>query len=208
MWEKEIDFVKEQLIKQNGDNSPRQAETFRHRHEHLIRVLHFCRKIIDSMSYDERNVLNIDAIELAAIFHDVGYGVESFKNSHGIEGSEIFKGYALKNGFPNDLVDTVYNMILVHQDKTLLEKDDISNELRVLMEADMLDEEGALGISWDLLTLGYNGCNNYEEAYQKVMNYSAHILSCNPFRYPYSRNMWIKKQKLISDFLDDFKSSL
>lgn len=207
MWEKEIKFVQNYLITHNGDKSPRIQETFRHRTEHVVRVLKWANLIIDSLSFEERKNINKDVIELAAIFHDVGYGSEHFKNSHGIESSQIFKEYALGNGFDEQLINEVYNMIYIHQNKALLNMN-ISENLRILMEADMLDEEGAMSIVWDLITLGQTFPQSYEEALYKLTDYSAKILKNNPMRHKASIEAWENKQKLVKKFIDSLKKDL
>lgn len=207
MWEEEIEFVKKTLIKNNGNDSPRSDETFRKRNEHCVRVLNWSRRIVSSLSEEERNKLDIEALELASIFHDVGYGVESFKNSHGIEGSEIFKQYAIEHNFDKNLIDKVVHMIYVHQDKTLLERN-ISEELKILMEADMMDEEGSLAICWDLLTLGRHDIKTFKEALDKIESYSAHILTYNPMKHKYAIKEWEKKQNLIKEFIYSMRHDL
>ncbi len=207
MYGKEIEYVRQYLQKTNGDKSVREAETFRSRIEHTMRVLNFANKIIDSLSFEEQKKLDLDAIRLTCIFHDIGYGVESFKNSHGIEGSQIFREYA-KDKFDPKLIEKVSEYIYVHQDKELIYSTSITEELRIVIEADMLDEEGSLGIAWDLLTLGQSKPQGYVEAFNKVQGFSAHILQNNPMKHKYSYDLWARKQRLIKMFLDDFSESL
>ncbi len=207
MFEKEIDYVKKYLLAHNGDISRRSQETFRHRSEHVIRVKNWCEKIIESLSIEKKKSLDIEAIYLAAIFHDVGYGSEHFKNSHGIEGAMIFKEYALNNNYDINLINKVYNMIYIHQDKSLIDKK-INEELLILMEADMLDEEGSMSIVWDLLTLGQTFPQSYEEALFKLEDYSAKILNRNPMKHELAYKAWENKQKLVRMFIDNLKEDL
>lgn len=207
MLEKEIEYVQEFISSTNGDKSPRELETFRHRCEHVVRVLNWVNRIIESLDDNKKEELDLYAIRLAAVFHDVAYGIEHFKNSHGIEGAMIFKEYALKNNFDLELINKVYNMIYIHQDKTLL-KQNISEELTILIEADMLDEEGAMGIVWDLLTLGNFRPKSYKEALNKIESYSAKILKENPMKHQYAFNEWAKKQELVKNFILSLKQDL
>jgi uncharacterized protein len=207
MYGKEIEFVRQFLNETKGDASKREAETFRSRIEHTLRVLNFANKIIENLSFEEQQKLDLEAIRLTCIFHDVAYGIESFKNSHGIEGSKVFRQYA-KDKYDPKLIEKVCEYIYVHQDKELIYSTSIPEELRIVLEADILDEEGSLGIAWDLMTLGQTKPKNYIEAINKIQGFSAHILQNNPMKHKYSYDLWAKKQKLIKDFLDDFNESL
>lgn len=204
-FEKEILFVKNYLIDHHGEESRRSAETFRKRSEHSFRVYKWCQRIINESK--ENLHLDLMALYLAAIFHDVGYGSEYYKNSHAIEGAEIFKNYADANSLDLKLTDKVYYLIYNHSNKELLKNpNSISKELCILMEADWLDEEGAMSICWDSNTLKEPSC--YEDFLEKIKKYSAHILAINPMVTDSARIFWKNKQEFVKDFIEELSYEL
>ena len=51
----------------------------------------------------------------------------------------------------------------------MLKEKDIPIELILLMEADLLDEEGALRMVWYTLYKGLSGAKSYEEVYKHIV---------------------------------------
>lgn len=208
MFEEELKYVHEYLINHNGDNSPRINETFRHRSKHVYNVYQWAIRIYNELDKLLQAKIDQNALYLACIFHDVGYGSEHFHNSHPIEGADIWKEYAVSKHFDTELIDYVYYLIRMHSNKELLQNKNTPLELIILMEADWLDEEGAMSICWDLITLGHDNPLSYEEALQKLQKYSAHILNTNPLVTAPGRKFWSQKQTLVSDFIKELKFDL
>lgn len=208
MYEEELDYVSKYLIAHNGDNSPRINETFRHRSRHVYNVYRWAIRIVNELETIKQAKINQNALYLACIFHDVGYGSEHFHNSHPIEGADIWKEYAISKNLDNDLISYVYYLIRMHSNKELLQNKDTPLELIILMEADWLDEEGAMSICWDLITLGHDNPTSYEEALNKVEKYSAHILNVNPLITMPGRKYWREKQELVRNFIRELKFDL
>ena len=76
------------------------------------------------------------------------------------------------------------------------------------MEADMLDEEGAMALAWDCLTLGATYPDNYEAAYYKIEKFASHILNTNVMRTSNAIKFWERKQKLVVEFMKQLKFDL
>lgn len=207
MYKNELEFVKKYLIEHDGDKSRRDSETFRKRHKHAINVLNWAKRLVSELEPEIVKTLELEALYLACIFHDVGYGSEYYKNSHAIEGSEIWKNYADAHNFDLDLTDHVYYLIRTHSEHALLMKES-PLELVLLMEADMLDEEGAMSICWDNMTLGQELPESYEEAYHKIKKYSGHILKENPLVTRPGRKYWRRKQEFVRKFIEELEFDL
>ena len=111
MFEEELKYVQDYLISHNGDNSPRINETFRHRSKHVNNVFRWALRIYNELDYLLQAKIDQNALYLACIFHDVGYGSEHFHNSHPIEGADIWKEYAISRHFDTELIDYVYYLI-------------------------------------------------------------------------------------------------
>lgn len=208
MFEEELKYVQDYLISHNGDNSPRINETFRHRSKHVNNVFRWALRIYNELDYLLQAKIDQNALYLACIFHDVGYGSEHFHNSHPIEGADIWKEYAISKHFDTELIDYVYYLIRMHSNKELLQNKNTPLELVILMEADWLDEEGAMSICWDLISLGHENPKAYDEALNKLEKYSAHILNTNPLVTIPGRKFWSEKQALVANFIKELKYDL
>lgn len=207
-YEKELNYVKHYLIQTNGESSRRETESFRKRSEHSLNVYNWCLRIYNELEENIKKNISLDSILYAAIFHDVGYGVETFYNSHPIQGADIWKEYAFNNIEDENLIEYVSFLIKEHSNKELLNDKSTPIELIILMEADILDEEGALSICWDMINLAYKHPQSYLDYYYKIIKYSAHILNENPMKTKPAIKYWQNKQKLIEEFIKQLEFDL
>ena len=174
--------------------------TLRYSFNHIKRVFGWANRIMECLDVKKEVVLT------ATIFHDCGYSLLS-KEDHALRGAEIFKDYALKNNFADDFIIIVYDMILNHSNKDLLGTD-ISLEMTVLLEADLMDEEGALGLVFDLLAEGTKSPDSYEVVFNEILNHSAHILDQDFMVTPLAKEFWEEKKEFIRKFIKDLKFDL
>ena len=196
-----LDFVEAKLIEGNGIRSTRPYQTFRNRFEHTKRVLGWAKRIADDLPNVDEEVLLT-----SAIFHDVGYA--SGKEDHAINSANIFLEYAKTNGFTQEFIDKVYYCVINHSHKRFLTDETSSPELILLLEADILDEEGAMAISWDLMTVGEMMPTDFKEGYDMLMKYSIRILSQDMMVTPKAKDYWEKKKDLVRKFLSSLKEDL
>lgn len=196
-----LDFVETKLIEGNGIKSSRPYQTFRNRFEHTKRVLGWAKRIADDLpNVDE------DVLFTSAIFHDVGYSCG--KDEHAINSARIFLEYANKNSFEQEFIDKVHYCLINHSHKRFLTDETSSPELILLLEADILDEEGAMAISWDLMTVGEMLPNDFKEGYDMLMKYSIRILSQDMMITPKAKLYWENKKDLVRKFLSSLKEDL
>ncbi len=200
-YEDMLNYVNHVLIQNGGIKSKKPQLGFRNRFEHIKRVFEWSKRIIPAVSCDEELVLT------AAIFHDSGYSNKEIGN-HNIEGAEIFKDYASKSGFNQEFTQKVTEMIQLHSNKELLNEKKTPIELVLLMEADLLDEEGALGLVFDLLAEGYKSPESYNSVFNEIMIHSAHILSQDYMVTPLARKYWNEKKLLIEKFIHHLRFDL
>ena len=196
-----LEFVEAKLIEGNGIKSTRPYQTFRNRFEHTKRVLGWAKRIADDLPNVDEEVLFT-----SAIFHDVGYA--SGKEDHAINSANIFLEYAKANGFTQEFIDKVYYCVINHSHKRFLTDETSSPELILLLEADILDEEGAMAITWDLMTVGEMIPNDFKEGYDMLMKYSIRILSQDMMVTPKAKAYWEKKKDLVRKFLGSLKEDL
>ena len=122
------------------------------------------------------------------------------------KGESFFDFYDEKQGsFFNYFFSYVKN--LIHSEKRRLAYPDSSNELIILLEADLLDEEGALGIAWDLMALGSMEHATYYDTMDAI-KHSKHILEQDFMVTKKAREIWNKKKMLVKLFDDEIASDL
>lgn len=190
-FESMLEFVKKTLEDNHAIKPNNPLHQFRDRFMHIKRVYEWAKVIHEDLECDT------DLLYTACIFHDVGY--PKTKHDHAYNGAQIFKEYALKNNFDKEFIDKVYHMILVHSDKSLIKDPNSSNELILLLEADLLDEEGALGIVWDFMAIGQVKGVTYYDAKEALMH-SKHILNQDYMITKKAKEIWKEKQDLVRLF--------
>ena len=199
-FEKMMSFVKKILVDNDAILDKRHNLSFRNRYEHSIRVFKWVKRL--SVDYDN---FDYDVALTAALFHDVGYAYG--KVEHHIGSSKIFLQYAKDNNFDEKFTEKVNYIILNHSNKNML-KESKDKEFIVVLEADLLDEEGSLGIVWDLLAAGQNNPNSYLDAINEIKKHSIHILSQDFMVTPTAIKVWDEKKTLVKDFISQLYEDL
>lgn len=92
----------------------------------------------------------------------------------------------------------------------MLKETKIPIELILLIESDLLDEEGALRMVWYTLDKGIGGTKSYEDVYNHiVMGNNKRLV--NPLVTEKAKYYWDEKQKIVGAFTkqleDDIKVS-
>lgn len=145
---------------------------------------------------------NPDIVRLAALFHDVGYARDAF--NHAEHSATILKEYAAMHPIPTEMLERTLFLVSEHSNKALwMNKTHAPDDIILLMEADLLDEEGALGLVRDFLTVGAEG-GGYEEAYAHMMQYEPSRIAENPMVTTVAKQYWETKQALLRQFLHQF----
>lgn len=72
----------------------------------------------------------------------------------------------------------------------------------------MLDEEGALGLVFDLLAEGYKCPESYHSVFNEIMIHSAHILYQDLMVTSVAKKIWEEKKQFIEHFLKYLKLDL
>lgn len=193
MYEEYINYVKNYLTVHNGIVPPDPQMAFRSKFQHTIRVLGWAKRLAEG-----RNDVDTDVLYTAAIFHDIGYSNGS-KDSHAERGAEAFYEYGIKMKMDLSFIEKVKNIISLHSSKELLKENNIPIELIILMEADLLDEEGALRMVWYSVDKGVSGTQSYEDIYRHiVMGNNKRLV--NPMITKKAKYYWNEKQKLVEAF--------
>jgi len=200
MYQEYLDYVKDYLNKHKGDLPPGSQLPFRSKFDHIKRVLTWAIRLSE-----HRNDIDKEALYLAAIFHDVGYAIG--KHQHGFHSGEIFQSYAQSINLETALMNKVKNMVTQHSNKALLYESSTSDELIILMEADLLDEEGALRMIWYGVDKGIEKPNKYEAILDHIVMGNDKRLR-NPMVTDKGKAFWQEKQALAIEFTKQFQRDI
>lgn len=197
MFEQYIQYVKDYFLQHGGYYHPDPRFNFRSKYEHTLRVLHWCKVLVADLP-----AINSEILYTAAIFHDVGYGNSEDKNFHAEKSADIFNEYAIQQKMDEAFAEQVTYLIKMHSNKELLKVQDTLPELVLLMEADLLDEEGALRVIWYCATKAIQGTDRYSDFYDFIQMGSRKRLD-NPMVTPLAKKIWEQKIKLVDDFANE-----
>lgn len=212
-WADEWSFVRERLLSSGYDNftggEARKSYPFRSRYQHTKRVMAWMKRIISDRPQVDREMM-----ELAIIFHDIGYCIGENKK-HCIHSEEIFREYASARSNDElahsiyrdkDKIERIAYLIRMHSDKFRLGKEQLDDDILILMEADLLDEEGAMRIAWDGMAEGMAGGESFDALlyrHKKFWN-----PDYNPMVTPLAREYFSRKQALMREYLGQLSFDL
>jgi hypothetical protein len=151
------------------------------------------------------------SLAVAAIFHDVGYSVCG--NSHAKFSEEIFRGYAKENrlyagGHEKKTLDEIASIIAVHSDKRL-PNEALTVDQQLLMDADMLDESGALRFAWICFDEAEKPEYGYASAYERMRRYLGQAeADAASFHTDAGRAAHFAMLESLQRFADAFQSEL
>lgn len=206
MYEEHIKYVKEYLTEHNGIVPPDPRMAFRSKFQHTMRVFGWAKRLAEG-----REDVDTDILYTAAIFHDIGYSNNEGKELHAERGAKAFYEYGIRMKMDSSFIESVKNMIYLHSSKELLKKKNVPIELIILMEADLLDEEGALRMVWYSLDKAIKGAESYEAVYEHILMGNNKRL-VNPMVTEKAKYYWNEKQKLVETFTkqleDDIMSNM
>lgn len=189
-----IEYVKEMTV-QNGrpDNYP-----FRSRFEHIMRVYRWAIKLQAKEGGD------LEIIALAALMHDIGW---EENRPHAEVSAEIAVEYLVEQGYDEAKIGRIGDIIMRHNDKDT--EEDLSLECRIVMDADLLDEVGAMSILWDCMATAGEDAASYKKAYYRIKNYyrinQPKIRRCKTTA---GRIEYTKRMKCIEEFLSELEREL
>ncbi len=203
MYEKMFQFVNKHLENTDNEASKIGFPGFRKRAEHIKRVFMWAKRLIERESH-----VNKEAVLVSAIFHDVGYALAEDNAKHAEHSAILCKKYLSENGFDTEFTDYVVYLVRNHSNKELMTSKGTPLELILLMEADLLDETGALSIVWDCMVEGAQKIQTYEKTYCHILNYSYKSTIENPMITPTAKDLWENKRKLVQEFVNQLSYDL
>lgn len=135
------------------------------RYHHGIRVMKYCQKISELPRFKNEN-LNIDALLVAALFHDIGKIEAVDKNSqliygnyggisHDDLGAKIAPKYLKKYTNDQELIDLICLLISEQESKIMPTR----TESKIIKDADRLDHYGVLHLWCSITHTNYHQKN-------------------------------------------------
>lgn len=189
-----IEYVK-QMTTENGRSS---NYPFRSRYDHTMRVYRWAIKLQSKLGGD------LDIIALAALLHDIGW---DDVRPHGEVGAELAVEYLDSMGVDSEIITRVGEIIMIHDDKDT--EAELSLECKIVMDADLLDEVGAIGVLWDSMATAIEDEASYKKAYYRIKNYyrinRPKIRRC---KTDAARAEYAKRMQMVENFIAQLEKEL
>lgn len=201
-----IDFVGNYLGNSSGWVESRLSIHYS-RFEHTKRVTGWALRLYNLNP--NKDSVDYNTVVTAAIFHDVGYNDATDLVPHAEAGSVIARKYLEDNGFEPEFTDRVCYLIAHHSDKKMMSEPEIDADLLLLMEADLLDDMGALGITMDsMIERAWDEHATFEDVLNHIARYTLRQQHNNPMRTSEGRALWDKKTALAEEFYSQLETDI
>ena len=189
-----IEYVK----KMTAENGRPSNYPFRSRYEHTMRVYRWAIKLQAKLGGD------IDIIAIAALLHDVGWDSE---RPHEEVGAELAVDFLDELGVEPEIIKRVGEIIMIHEDKDT--EAELSLECKIVMDADLLDEVGAVSVIWDSMATACEDEPSYKKAYYRIKNYyrinKPKIRRC---KTDAARAEYTKRMQLLESYINQLEKEL
>ncbi len=189
--------------RKNGENSKNKIAY--DRYQHTVRVYKWMIRITNQLQDDN---LDVESLKIATIFHDAGYGDPRRDVSHAGTGAAICRDYLERRQYPPAQIDFICYLIEEHSNKKLFHEKNTPLELVVLMEADMLDDTGAMGIILDSWIESREENATFESMCRHFEKYTYRHMKQMEFVTAPGRRFWHEKRKLVYEFLRQYRRDL
>ncbi len=176
---------------------------FRKRSDHIFRVFRWTERL-----RDPDTEVDDAALRIAALVHDVGYADGNAGLPHAHLSASLCREFLPSFGYDQAFVERVARLVHHHSDKHLLKEPETPLELILLMEADLLDEQGAMSVVWDCLMEGAKPEQSFALAYRHIEGKSAAHLSEDILVTPRGKRFWHEKRQLVTQFLSHLEKDL
>lgn len=171
---------------------------FRNRYSHTLRVLKWAERIHEFEGGD------LEVIKIASILHDIGW--EDGEN-HAITSRNIANDYLKSIQYDVNKLPLILEAIESHNSRMTDKK--LHIESFILMDADILDEVGALSILWDAMAAALEQVASYKKAYERIIEYTNQIKQrVTLLRTETGLRFYHERIKVIDHFLDNLEYEL
>jgi uncharacterized protein len=191
-----IKFAEQEIMKQK--RSDKLGFTFRNRFIHTKRVVRWAQRIHEVEGGDW------EVIHIACLLHDIGW---EEKRNHAIVSKELADQYMSALNYNCDKKRKVLEAIGNHNMRE--NNDGLNIESYIVMDADILDEVGALSILWDAMAEGSKPTATYKSAYERIVSYSERTEERkNRLRTKTGRCFYEERVKFIKKYIEELEYEL
>lgn len=198
-------YVKEQLAAYDGHGGVSKTRIKYSRYDHTVRVYNW----VMLLAKDYKDVIDMEALQIAAIFHDMGYGLNKENMDHHAEdGAVLSKEYLERSGYSEESTAFICELVARHSDKSCMHAEDTPLELVLLMEADLLDDTGAHGIIMDAWIRATKEDVSFETILEHIRKFTWKQMQDNPMRTRKAYEIWEEKKELTNRFVESLMVDL
>ena len=126
---------------------------------------------------------------------------------HAEKSAALFVEYAKQQNIDPEIAEKTAYLIKMRSNKEMLMLSDTLPELVLLMEADLLDEEGALRVIWYCATKAIQGADRYGDFYDFIQRGSEKRRE-NPMVTPLAREIWERKVEMVDEFMRELSNDI
>ena len=199
-----LSFVRDTIV-QSGEYSTqlKKKHPFRNRFHHCVRVAILAAEIA------EREGTDVDVAAVSGLFHDCG---KAAGRDHARVSADICRRYLLENQVQLQNLDRIVDCVRHHSFAIPFDEGRYPDDLAVLRDADLLDEVGAMGITWTVLSAGSSEPKSYIEVLDKLKSFhepdgKESILG--HMRTPTGRSLMLdrlsREQRFIQELTDELR---
>ena len=178
------------------------------RFEHTKRVLGWAKRLYDITP--DKTGLRYEDLMIAAIFHDIGRAIsEQTGEDHAKAGVPLTRNWLLSNGYDPARTEYIAGLVGSHSEKWRMHDPAIDRNLLMLMEADLLDDMGILGIVMDTLIVRarkedatFYDCYNHYQRYTHPMQHDCPVVT------PEAKALWDEKTASTDRFLEQYRKDI
>lgn len=204
MYKEMINYVRKSL--ENRELHPEDFENkfpFRIRFQHTMRVYKWALRLNEFEKGDQ------EIISISVIFHDVGKASDSDSDvPHAEVSGEICKKYLESINYNKNKSDIIVQAIKKHSHKEEhVEK--LTLEEKILIDADLLDEVGAITVLWDSMATAMENDPSYEKVYERLKKRLDRIKEKKLLiKTKTGMKFYEDRIKFLENFLDNLKYEL
>jgi len=188
-----LQFAKDSISKNSRPNYP-----FRSRYRHTLRVLMWVERLQKEIGGD------LDILTYSAILHDCSWdGVEN----HAIVSYNVAKGFLNQFELNDEFKSKVLEGIKYHNRN---ETEGLCKESYILMDADELDEVGAICVIWDTLAACQKEDEvSYKSVLLRIKKYLPRLYDgLSKFHFEHALNIYKRKLSFMEQFIKEAEEEL
>ncbi len=204
-YEELFAYVKDQLSVYDCHGGAAKNRIKYSRYDHTVRVYNWAMMLAE----DYKDTIDMEALQIATIFHDIGYGLNKEDMSNHAEDGAVLCGEYLESiGYPEEKAAFICDLIARHSDKDCMHSEEIPLELVLLMEADLLDDTGAHGIIMDAWIRSTREDVSFEAILEHIKKFTQKQMQDNPMRTRKAYEIWEEKKALTNRFVESLAVDL